>query len=249
MPAVISSRLIVTSEDQRDGVWESTDCENGWDVSSLDDASLARVEAVESKGIGFVVTGYLGRLADLNVAEDTRRRLIPVASLGLSVRSMNCLRAGGISTAGELLEQTTEGLLSIPNMGQKSVSEIRERLSELGLSGSGSRWKRTLDLRLLFNLIDIDPELAPIISRAGYSLVWEVCAATSVALRNRLGTKSALQQLERALERVGVPLYTVIPKWLRQRTPRPGWRVSDGDGTCGSGGLGNCSGSQQFARR
>jgi hypothetical protein len=128
---------------------------------------------------------------------------------------MNCLRAAGISTVGELLDHTIDDLLSISNMGRKSVSEIRERISDFSTSDRERvPWKRTLDLRLLLSLVDIDPELAPIASRTGCELVWEVCTAGSVALRNGLGTKSALQQLEEALERLGVRLCTVIPKWL-----------------------------------
>jgi DNA-directed RNA polymerase subunit alpha len=59
---------------------------------------------------------------------------MPVEQLDLSVRTMNCLRRGGITTVGELISAGEERLLSLRNFGQKSKQEIEERLASLGLS-------------------------------------------------------------------------------------------------------------------
>jgi DNA-directed RNA polymerase subunit alpha len=59
---------------------------------------------------------------------------MPVEQLSLSVRTMNCLRRGNISTVGELISRGEKGLLALRNFGQKSKQEIEERLNELGLS-------------------------------------------------------------------------------------------------------------------
>jgi len=59
---------------------------------------------------------------------------MPVEQLDLSVRTMNCLRRGGISTVGELISRGERGLLSLHNFGQKSKQEVDERLKALGLS-------------------------------------------------------------------------------------------------------------------
>jgi len=59
---------------------------------------------------------------------------MPVEQLTLSVRTMNCLRRGGIATVGQIIATGEKGLLSLRNFGQKSRQEIEERLSELGLS-------------------------------------------------------------------------------------------------------------------
>ena len=59
---------------------------------------------------------------------------MPVEQLELSVRTMNCLRRGGINTVGELISKAEEELLSLHNFGQKSMQEVRERLEALGLS-------------------------------------------------------------------------------------------------------------------
>jgi len=57
-----------------------------------------------------------------------------VADLELSVRSRKCLQRLGISTLGELAARTEQELLSIKNFGQTSLSEIKRRLAEVGLS-------------------------------------------------------------------------------------------------------------------
>jgi len=59
---------------------------------------------------------------------------MPVEQLALSVRTMNCLRRGGISTVGELISKGEQELLSLRNFGQKSKQELEERLNVLGLS-------------------------------------------------------------------------------------------------------------------
>jgi DNA-directed RNA polymerase subunit alpha len=59
---------------------------------------------------------------------------MPVEQLDLSVRTMNCLRRGGIATVGELISKKPKDLLQLRNFGQKSFHEIEDKLGELGLS-------------------------------------------------------------------------------------------------------------------
>jgi DNA-directed RNA polymerase subunit alpha len=59
---------------------------------------------------------------------------MPVEQLNLSVRTMNCLRRGGIATVGELASKTERDLMALRNFGQKSKQEIVDRLGELGLT-------------------------------------------------------------------------------------------------------------------
>jgi len=70
--------------------------------------------------------------AELAMSEEQYN--MPVEQLALSVRTMNCLRRGNISTVGELISRGEKGLLALRNFGQKSKQEIEERLNELGLS-------------------------------------------------------------------------------------------------------------------
>jgi len=57
----------------------------------------------------------------------------PVAELELSVRSANCLEASQITTIRDLVVHTEQEMLKQRNFGKKSLIEIREILSEMGL--------------------------------------------------------------------------------------------------------------------
>lgn len=59
---------------------------------------------------------------------------LPIKELELSVRSENCLLRAGIKTVGDLVQRTPEELLKIRNLGRKSLSEIQDKLSKLGLT-------------------------------------------------------------------------------------------------------------------
>lgn len=59
---------------------------------------------------------------------------MPVEQLNLSVRTLNCLRRGNITTLGELMSKTEKDLMSLRNFGIKSKVELEERLKSMGLS-------------------------------------------------------------------------------------------------------------------
>ncbi len=63
---------------------------------------------------------------------------MPVEQLNLSVRTLNCLRRGGISTLGELISKEERELLSLRNFGHKSKVELEEKLKSMGLSLASS---------------------------------------------------------------------------------------------------------------
>jgi carbon monoxide dehydrogenase subunit G len=65
------------------------------------------------------------------------RMAIPIQELNLPARSFNSLKGEGIDTVGELVSRTAGQLLSIRNLGQKSVGEIEQRLGDLGLGLAG----------------------------------------------------------------------------------------------------------------
>jgi len=58
----------------------------------------------------------------------------PVAELDLSVRSANCLQNAGIEYIWQLVEKSEAEMLKTKNFGRKSLNEIKEILSNLGLS-------------------------------------------------------------------------------------------------------------------
>lgn len=57
-----------------------------------------------------------------------------VEDLELSVRSANCLRNAEIKYIGELVQKTEAEMLKTKNFGRKSLNEIKQLLSEMGLS-------------------------------------------------------------------------------------------------------------------
>jgi len=60
--------------------------------------------------------------------------LRPVDELELTVRSANCLKAENIHYIGDLVQRTEVELLRTPNLGKKSLTEIKEVLESHGLS-------------------------------------------------------------------------------------------------------------------
>jgi len=60
--------------------------------------------------------------------------LRPVDELELTVRSANCLKAENILYIGDLIQKNEPELLKTPNLGKKSLSEIKEVLATRGLS-------------------------------------------------------------------------------------------------------------------
>jgi DNA-directed RNA polymerase subunit alpha len=60
--------------------------------------------------------------------------LRPVDDLELTVRSANCLKAENIYYIGDLIQRTETELLKTPNLGRKSLNEIKEVLASRGLT-------------------------------------------------------------------------------------------------------------------
>ena len=78
-----------------------------------------------------------------HLAQATERRpelpfnpnlLRKVDELELSVRSANCLKNDNIVYIGDLVQKTEAEMLRTPNFGRKSLNEIKEVLSQMGLS-------------------------------------------------------------------------------------------------------------------
>ena len=57
-----------------------------------------------------------------------------IDDLELTVRSANCLKAESIYFIGDLVQRTEVQLLKTPNLGKKSLTEIRDVLGERGLT-------------------------------------------------------------------------------------------------------------------
>ena len=91
-----------------------------------------------------VLVDQLGVFADLKGTPASREEprtpqidpilLRPVDDLELTVRSANCLKAENIYYIGDLIQRTETELLKTPNLGRKSLNEIKEVLAQKGLT-------------------------------------------------------------------------------------------------------------------
>ena len=70
----------------------------------------------------------------LNEALETKSILLKsIDEMELSVRSHNCLQAAGIKTIAELVSKEESEMLKYKNFGRKSLTELGEKLDDLGL--------------------------------------------------------------------------------------------------------------------
>jgi DNA-directed RNA polymerase subunit alpha len=87
--------------------------------------------AVESPRIGLAAAPASSDETDTN--QLNRFLLKKVDELELSVRSANCLKNDNIIYIGDLVQKTEAEMLRTPNFGRKSLNEIKEVLSSMGL--------------------------------------------------------------------------------------------------------------------
>jgi DNA-directed RNA polymerase subunit alpha len=57
-----------------------------------------------------------------------------IEELEIGVRAYNCLKRAGIQTIGDLVQKSESELKAIPNFGERSIDEVKESLTALGLS-------------------------------------------------------------------------------------------------------------------
>ena len=69
----------------------------------------------------------------LGDAEGDQKYMLPLQSLNLSVRAMNCLISEGITTVRDLVTRTEDQLLEVRNFGETTLNEVRERLAAEGM--------------------------------------------------------------------------------------------------------------------
>ena len=91
-----------------------------------------------------ILQNQLSVFVDLKADEETEPEraeaeidpilLRPVDDLELTVRSANCLKAENIHYIGDLIQRTEVELLKTPNLGKKSLTEIKDILGSHGLS-------------------------------------------------------------------------------------------------------------------
>ncbi len=68
-----------------------------------------------------------------------------LVDLELSVRALNCLKAAEVETLGELVHHSQSDLLKFRNFGKKSLTELEDLVSSMGLTFSMDISKYKLD--------------------------------------------------------------------------------------------------------
>jgi DNA-directed RNA polymerase subunit alpha len=89
----------------------------------------------------FVNFGQLPEEIAIEEPEMTKEEMVlyeklrlPISELELSVRSSNCLREAHIKTISDLVKRTEDEMLGFKNFGKKSLTEIKELLTGMGLT-------------------------------------------------------------------------------------------------------------------
>jgi DNA-directed RNA polymerase subunit alpha len=111
----------------------------------LDVETDGTVDAVDAvKQAAGILVDQLGAFVDVTRREAERPSagrvevdpilLRPIDDLELTVRSANCLKAESIYYIGDLIQRTEVELLKTPNLGKKSLTEIKDVLAARGLS-------------------------------------------------------------------------------------------------------------------
>ena len=81
-----------------------------------------------------------------------------VNEIELSVRAANCLNNANITSVGQLAMKTEAEMLRYRNFGKKSLTEIKEKLAELGLS---------LGMKFDAALLEANPGGVSLLARGG----------------------------------------------------------------------------------
>jgi DNA-directed RNA polymerase subunit alpha len=89
---------------------------------------------VEQLSVFADLKGIPAHIEEKKAAQIDPILLRPVDDLELTVRSANCLKAENIYYIGDLIQRTETELLKTPNLGRKSLNEIKEVLASRGLT-------------------------------------------------------------------------------------------------------------------
>src|SRR5439155_135255 len=113
------------------GIAKAGDIEHDADIEILTpDLHLATLD----KGAHLDMEATISRPAVAeSITESNKNLLRSVNELELSVRAANCLKNANIKTIADLVQKTEADMLRTKNFGKKSLNEIKEILSEMGL--------------------------------------------------------------------------------------------------------------------
>ena len=85
-------------------------------------------------GIDEAVLGMDNVMKDAGIEAVNKGQQMLIEDLDLSVRYYNCLKSAGIQTVDELTQKTEDEMMRVRNLGKKSLKEVKDKITELGLS-------------------------------------------------------------------------------------------------------------------
>ncbi|OHB71063.1 MAG: DNA-directed RNA polymerase subunit alpha [Planctomycetes bacterium RBG_13_63_9] len=89
---------------------------------------------VQYSELGMVVRSEVRAAGSASLDQPTEAKLaMSLAELDLSVRATNCLESENIHTVRDLVVRTEDQLLDVRNFGETTLTEVREKLSDIGL--------------------------------------------------------------------------------------------------------------------
>jgi DNA-directed RNA polymerase subunit alpha len=89
---------------------------------------------VQYSELGAMVHSEARAAGPITIDQATEAKLaMSLAELELSVRATNCLESENITTVRDLVTRTEEQLLEVRNFGETTMSEVREKLADIGL--------------------------------------------------------------------------------------------------------------------
>lgn len=115
-------------------------------INVTTDGAITPLHAVsEAAGILMSALDQIVPLADLKLEEcftvqlpqaeeNAKPTTQMIEDLDLSVRSYNCLKRAGIQTVEELTQKTEAEMMHVKNLGKKSLKEVKDKMTQLGLS-------------------------------------------------------------------------------------------------------------------
>ncbi|MEY8469418.1 DNA-directed RNA polymerase subunit alpha [Faecalibaculum rodentium] len=115
-------------------------------INVTTDGAITPLHAIsEAAGILMSALDQIVPLADLKLEEcftvqlpqaeeNAKPATQMIEDLDLSVRSYNCLKRAGIQTVEELTQKTEDEMMHVKNLGKKSLKEVKDKMTQLGLS-------------------------------------------------------------------------------------------------------------------
>ena len=132
-PKLVGMKHWYTTDDERYLVFLYRTSDFEGDLRSTEEGEVRWVarEKVVHMDLAYDMLNLLRVFEEDNLSEDLA---MTIEELDLSLRSFNCLKRAGFDRVGDIIKVSESELKTIKNFGKKSLTEVIEKLDELGLS-------------------------------------------------------------------------------------------------------------------